>query len=136
MAPRVSAAALIGLRDRDRARDVRRLEVLAWVSVAGSVALSEGRAYFGHYGNSFVCVDLETADILANRPESLARRGGDRRPRVEAGEAEERRVVGQETDLAVPQGEIVILNDRLAINLAADVRAVDFDSQLVERAGH
>jgi len=27
--------------------------------VAGSVALVDGRAYLGHYGNAFVCVDLE-----------------------------------------------------------------------------
>jgi len=28
--------------------------------VAGSAAIEDGRAYFGHYGNQFVCIDLAT----------------------------------------------------------------------------
>jgi len=32
--------------------------------VAGSVALADGRAYFGHYGNEFVCVDLTTEQLV------------------------------------------------------------------------
>ncbi|MCB9881313.1 MAG: PQQ-binding-like beta-propeller repeat protein [Planctomycetes bacterium] len=32
--------------------------------VAGSVALADGRAYFGHYGNEFVCVDLAKAAVV------------------------------------------------------------------------
>jgi outer membrane protein assembly factor BamB len=31
--------------------------------IAGSVALHDGRAYFGHYGNAFVCVDLGRAEL-------------------------------------------------------------------------
>jgi outer membrane protein assembly factor BamB len=36
--------------------------------VAGSVALADGRAYLGHYGNEFVCVDLEEADVVWSYP--------------------------------------------------------------------
>jgi outer membrane protein assembly factor BamB len=32
--------------------------------VAGSVALADGRVYFGHYGNAFVCVDLDRGEIV------------------------------------------------------------------------
>jgi outer membrane protein assembly factor BamB len=32
--------------------------------VAGSVALAGDRAYFGHYGNAFVCVDLAAKEIV------------------------------------------------------------------------
>ena len=32
--------------------------------IAGSVGLADGRAYFGHYGNAFVCVDLEDGEVL------------------------------------------------------------------------
>jgi len=32
--------------------------------VAGSVAVDEGRAYFGHYGNAFVCVDLVSHETV------------------------------------------------------------------------
>ncbi len=32
--------------------------------VAGSVALAGGRAYLGHYGNAFVCVDLKTQALV------------------------------------------------------------------------
>ncbi len=31
--------------------------------VVGSVALAGGKAYFGHYANEFVCVDLETGEL-------------------------------------------------------------------------
>jgi len=37
---------------------LQRLELGEACHVAGSVALDAGRAYFGHYGNAFVCVDL------------------------------------------------------------------------------
>lgn len=37
-----------------------RIELGAECYVAGSVALKDGKVYFGHYGNAFVCVDLET----------------------------------------------------------------------------
>ncbi len=32
--------------------------------VAGSVALADGKAYFGHYGNAFICIDLESGQLL------------------------------------------------------------------------
>jgi len=32
--------------------------------VAGSVALADGRVYFGHYGNAFVCADLEKSELV------------------------------------------------------------------------
>jgi outer membrane protein assembly factor BamB len=32
--------------------------------IAGSVALSDGRVYFGHYGNAFVCIDLERSELI------------------------------------------------------------------------
>jgi outer membrane protein assembly factor BamB len=31
--------------------------------VAGSVAVADGRVYLGHYGNAFVCVDLDRAEV-------------------------------------------------------------------------
>ena len=36
--------------------------------VAGSVALAAGRAYFGHYGNAFICVDLEGQELAWSYP--------------------------------------------------------------------
>lgn len=36
--------------------------------VAGSVALADGRAYFGHYGNEFVCVHLDQGEVLWTYP--------------------------------------------------------------------
>lgn len=41
-----------------------RLELGEACHVAGSTALEGGRAYFGHYGNAFVCVDLEKSEIV------------------------------------------------------------------------
>ncbi len=41
-----------------------RVELGPESHVAGSVALAEGRAYFGHYGNQFVCVDLEKREVV------------------------------------------------------------------------
>lgn len=32
--------------------------------VAGSAAIEDGRAYFGHYGNQFICLDLVTGETL------------------------------------------------------------------------
>jgi len=39
------------------------LQLGADCHVAGSAALHEGRAYFGHYGNQFVAVDLEQEEL-------------------------------------------------------------------------
>jgi outer membrane protein assembly factor BamB len=41
-----------------------RIELGEACHVAGSIALGAGRAYLGHYGNAFVCVDLESRAIL------------------------------------------------------------------------
>lgn len=38
--------------------------------VAGSVALRGGRAYFGHYGNAFVCVDLAENRVVWSFPDA------------------------------------------------------------------
>ena len=36
--------------------------------IAGSVGLADGRAYFGHYGNAFVCIDLEAEAVVWSFP--------------------------------------------------------------------
>ena len=41
-----------------------RVELGPDCHVAGSVALADGRVYFGHYGNQFVCIDLEREEIV------------------------------------------------------------------------
>jgi outer membrane protein assembly factor BamB len=41
-----------------------RLQLGSDCYVAGSVALADGKAYFGHYGNRFVCVDLASGREL------------------------------------------------------------------------
>jgi len=41
---------------------VDAIELGAACHVAASVAVADGKAYLGHHGNAFVCVDLETAD--------------------------------------------------------------------------
>ena len=46
-----------------------RLELGDDAHVAGSVTLSGNRAYFGHYGNAFVCVDLEKNSVLWSFPD-------------------------------------------------------------------
>ncbi|MAB80717.1 MAG: Pyrrolo-quinoline quinone [Planctomycetes bacterium] len=45
-------------------RAVKTLELGSECHVAGSAALADGRAYFGHYGNQFVCVDLEKEKVV------------------------------------------------------------------------
>ena len=42
------------------------LELCGDCHVAGSVASAEGRVYLGHYGNAFLCADLERAEVLWN----------------------------------------------------------------------
>jgi len=36
--------------------------------VAGSVALAENRVYFGHYGNEFICIDLDDGELVWRYP--------------------------------------------------------------------
>jgi outer membrane protein assembly factor BamB len=40
------------------------VEVGEGCHIAGSVALAGGRAYFGHYGNGFACIDLEKGELV------------------------------------------------------------------------
>ena len=40
-----------------------KIEIGEGCHIAGSVALADGKAYFGHYGNAFVRVDLESGAI-------------------------------------------------------------------------
>ncbi len=46
-----------------------RIELGSDAHVAGSVALHEGRVYLGHYGNAFVCADLEKNEVLWSFPD-------------------------------------------------------------------
>jgi len=41
-----------------------KVELCPECHIAGSVGVRDGRAYFGHYGNAFVCIDLETGETL------------------------------------------------------------------------
>ena len=41
-----------------------QLELGEACHVAGSAAVVDGRAYLGHYGNAFVCVDLESGETV------------------------------------------------------------------------
>ena len=43
---------------------LRQVELGEACHVAGSVALDDERAYFGHYGNAFVCIDLGTGETV------------------------------------------------------------------------
>ena len=46
-----------------------RLELGDDAHVAGSVALSDGRVYLGHYGNAFVCADLARSELVWSFPD-------------------------------------------------------------------
>ena len=52
--------AILHVVDLNTGEASRQVELGAECHVAGSVALAGGRAYFGHYGNAFVAVDLNT----------------------------------------------------------------------------
>ncbi|MFT7485207.1 MAG: outer membrane protein assembly factor BamB [Candidatus Paceibacteria bacterium] len=43
---------------------IAAIELGAESHVAGSAAIEDGRAYFGHYGNQFVCVDLQSQEVV------------------------------------------------------------------------
>jgi outer membrane protein assembly factor BamB len=45
-----------------------RVELGGDCHVAGSVAIAGDRAFFGHYGNAFVCIDLETGATVWSYP--------------------------------------------------------------------
>ncbi|MEQ1892828.1 MAG: PQQ-binding-like beta-propeller repeat protein [Planctomycetota bacterium] len=51
--------AILHVLDGRTGKELQALELGNDSQVAGSVALRDGLAYFGHYGNAFVCVDLE-----------------------------------------------------------------------------
>ena len=42
---------------------VARIDLGQGCQVAGSVALADDKAYFGHYGNEFLCVDLDSGEV-------------------------------------------------------------------------
>ncbi len=43
---------------------IDRLEIGEECHIATSVALKDGKVYFGHYGNEFLCVDIEKAEVM------------------------------------------------------------------------
>ncbi len=43
---------------------IAQVELGSESHVAGSVAVEDGRVYFGHYGNAFVCVDLASGETV------------------------------------------------------------------------
>src|SRR5688572_25572748 len=43
---------------------IAQVELGSESHVAGSVAVEDGRVYFGHYGNTFVCVDLAGGETV------------------------------------------------------------------------
>ncbi|MCA8954541.1 MAG: PQQ-binding-like beta-propeller repeat protein [Planctomycetes bacterium] len=52
---------MLSVRDGKR---VRAVELDGDSHIAGSVAVAGGKAYFGHHGNAFVCVDLGTGKTV------------------------------------------------------------------------
>jgi outer membrane protein assembly factor BamB len=50
-------------------RRLAHLELGNEAHVAGSVALADGRVYFGHYGNAFVCAELEHDALVWSFPD-------------------------------------------------------------------
>jgi len=56
--------AILHVLDAQSGKELQALELGNDSQVAGSVALRDGRAYFGHYGNAFVCVDLAKNELL------------------------------------------------------------------------
>ena len=58
-----SAAAMGSLHVVSAADGKELAKIEAGAYMAGSVALKEGFAYLGHYGNEVVCVDLETETV-------------------------------------------------------------------------
>ena len=55
---------LLHVVDAATGEGVARVELGSECHVIGSVALSEGRAYFGHHANSVVCADLAAEEVL------------------------------------------------------------------------
>ncbi|NOT30675.1 MAG: PQQ-binding-like beta-propeller repeat protein [Planctomycetes bacterium] len=49
---------------------VAKIELGSDAHVAGSVALAQGRVYFGHYGNAFVCADLPRKELVWSFPDA------------------------------------------------------------------
>jgi len=61
--------AILHVLDGRTGKELSALELGTDAQVAGSVALLDGRAYFGHYGNAFVCVDLGKNELLWSFPD-------------------------------------------------------------------
>jgi outer membrane protein assembly factor BamB len=62
--------AILHVLDGATGKERAALELGNDSQVAGSVALHGGRAYFGHYGNAFVSVDLGKSELVWSFPDS------------------------------------------------------------------
>jgi len=62
--------AILHVLDGRTGKELQALELGNDSQVAGSVALRAGRAYFGHYGNAFVCVDLAENRVAWSFPDA------------------------------------------------------------------
>lgn len=54
--------AILHVVDLSKGEAARQVELGREAHVAGSVAIADGVAYFGHYGNAFVAIDLGTGE--------------------------------------------------------------------------
>jgi outer membrane protein assembly factor BamB len=61
--------AILHVLDGRTGKELQALELGNDSQVAGSVALRDGRAHFGHYGNAFVCVDLAENRLVWSFPD-------------------------------------------------------------------
>ena len=62
--------AILHVLDGKDGQELQALELGNDAQVAGSVALRDGRAFFGHYGNAFVCVDLTQNELVWSFPDA------------------------------------------------------------------
>jgi outer membrane protein assembly factor BamB len=56
--------AILHVVDLAKGERASALELGGDCHIAGSIAFVDGRAYFGHYGNAFVCVDVAKNEIV------------------------------------------------------------------------
>ena len=56
--------AVLHVVDVTRGERVSAVELGSDCHIAGSIAFLDGRAYFGHYGNAFVCVDVAKSEVV------------------------------------------------------------------------
>ncbi len=60
--------AALHLVSAETGKGVAKVELERDHHIAGSAALADDRAFFGHYGNQFVCVDLESGEDVWSYP--------------------------------------------------------------------